>query len=160
MTDLVRRDVLHHGEKLMGDEHRRAGLVAVDEEHQSPRVAVDLRESGLVAVRQTGRGLRIYDVDAAQELPLFLGQLYPLAVVRFDRLFRYGDVDALAGRIALCEGDMRERDQSADNCDMLLVQHRDLLWARRSPLDGDRCACIAGTLIESSYSSFEPALNL
>src|SRR5271156_3041965 len=27
MTDLVRRDVLHHGEKLMWDEHRRARFV-------------------------------------------------------------------------------------------------------------------------------------
>ena len=31
---------------------------------------------------------------------------------------------------------------------------------KRSPLDGDRRACIAGILIESSCRSFEPALNL
>ena len=36
VTDLVRRDVLHHGEKLMWDQHRRAGLVAVDENTKAP----------------------------------------------------------------------------------------------------------------------------
>ena len=47
MIDLGGRDLVHHGEKRVGNRHRRAGLVAVDEEHHAAGVAVDLDERGL-----------------------------------------------------------------------------------------------------------------
>jgi transposase len=70
MIDLGGRNLVHHREKLIGDRHRRAGLIAVDEEHHAARVAVDLNERGLVAVGQARRRQRIHRINAAKELPL------------------------------------------------------------------------------------------
>lgn len=70
MIDLGGRNLVHHREKLIGNRHRRAGLIAVDEEHHAARVAVDLNERGLVAVGQTRRRQRIHRINAARELPL------------------------------------------------------------------------------------------
>ena len=54
MIDLGGRNLVHHREKLIGNRHRRAGLIAIDEEHHAARVAVDLNERGLVAVGRPG----------------------------------------------------------------------------------------------------------
>jgi hypothetical protein len=40
MIDLGGRNLVHHREKLIGNRHRRAGLIVVDEEHHAARVAV------------------------------------------------------------------------------------------------------------------------
>ena len=70
MSDLGGRDRVHHGEKLLGNRHWRAGLIAVGEEHHAARAAIDLYERSLVAVGQARRRQRIHCIDAAKELPL------------------------------------------------------------------------------------------
>jgi hypothetical protein len=50
VVDFGRRHVVHHREKLVGDRHWGAGLVAIDEEDQAAGIAVNLGERRLVAV--------------------------------------------------------------------------------------------------------------
>ena len=49
--------------------HRRTRAIAVDEEYEAARVAVDLREHRFVAVGQTRRRIRVEHEYATQKLP-------------------------------------------------------------------------------------------
>jgi hypothetical protein len=125
VVDFRRRHVVHHREKLVGDRHGRAGLVAIDEEDEAAGIAVDPRERRLVAVWQAGRGQRVHGVDAPQELPLLRGQLDPFAVACLDGVLGHRNIDALAalGR----RGDLGQGRQSASQRQRTYAQHEDLL---------------------------------
>ena len=86
MADLGGRHVVHHREKLVGNRHGRAGLVAVDEEHHAAGATIDLEERGLVALGEPRRRQRIHRRAAAEELPLIGREFDPFAVVRFGGL--------------------------------------------------------------------------
>ena len=50
VADLGGRDVVHHGQKRVGNRHRRAGPVAINEENQAAGIAIDLGERRLVTI--------------------------------------------------------------------------------------------------------------
>src|SRR5208282_5704894 len=79
------RELIHERKEPARRVHWGAGLVAVDEEYQTIRFAVDVREHRLVATRQIRRRLEIHCVDAAKELPLVRREFDQLAVVAGDR---------------------------------------------------------------------------
>jgi len=85
MIGIAHRELIHECKEPARRVHWGAGLVAIDEEHQTIRFAVDVREHRLVATRQTRRRLEIHRVDAAKELPLVRRELDQLAVVARDR---------------------------------------------------------------------------
>jgi hypothetical protein len=73
--------IANHVDQFMRDRHRRACLVAIQEEHQSPVAVRDLSQGGAVAEGQTSGRRGIQRINAAQELPLRRRKLDPIAAV-------------------------------------------------------------------------------
>ena len=77
----------------------RAGLLAVNKQHQAAGIVADLRQNSLVNMRQARRRLRVQSKDRAKELPLLRRQLDPFAVASNDCAF-FGK-EASTQRLAL-----------------------------------------------------------
>src|ERR1700679_3827750 len=69
VLDFARRHVTRNVEQFVRDSHRSAGLLAVDEEHQTVARVVKLDERRLIAIRQARRRGGVHSVYAPEELP-------------------------------------------------------------------------------------------
>ena len=124
---VVHRDSLHEREQRGRRVHRCTGLVAVDEEQQTVRVAAILRKYGVVPTRQPASRFGVHCVDAAKKLPLIWRDLDRFAVLTIDRTTHRREIDGAAGEFG-ADRDLSRSGASADDEQEMFARHDYLVF--------------------------------